>query len=222
MAKGGSGTNVINDNSKGSGENITPKSTTPMELTQLLKNSSGDTYRTAQEAIDGVVAELNNNDFSKSTRDLELLSADLGKNKRIMGYNTGNQIAINENYLKSGMNEAYDDSVESGYHPSRGKYTGTQAVIFHEYGHKINDDISRATGRSFEDIAREVCVSSAKSLKLGKTSELSKAISGYAKGSNTETIAEAYADVRCNGANAKRESKAVYKELKKLYDKTVK
>ena len=42
-------------------------------------------------------------------------------------------------------------------------------------------------------------------------------ISGYAKTNYAECVAEAFADVYCNGKNAKKESRAVVSELNKYY-----
>ncbi len=52
--------------------------------------------------------------------------------------------------------------------------------------------------------------------KYQNTTKIANAISGYAKENNAECIAEATADVYCNGRKAKTESKAIVKALKKL------
>ena len=66
-------------------------------------------------------------------------------------------------------------------------------------------------------IAGVICRSAASKLGIKGTKALAAKISGYAKESHTETIAEAYADVYCNGSNASAASRAVVAELKSWF-----
>lgn len=77
--------------------------------------------------------------------------------------------------------------------------------------------------KSFDDVAKRIMKDSQKILnkQAGKrkyqgTNKIANAISGYARENNAECIAEATADVYCNGRKAKSESKAVVQALKKL------
>ena len=115
------------------------------------------------------------------------------------------------------MNTVYDKSVESGYHPSRGNKTGVEAVTYHEMGHAITDHIAGKMGVKDLDAASKKVVNNAYKATKGKggTKAWAKKISGYATDSFAECVAEAVADVYCNGNKAHKHSKAIFAELKK-------
>ena len=77
-------------------------------------------------------------------------TAKLGGNSKttILGYfeidGSGNtSINMNQHYVNvAKMNKTYDRSVKSGYHPSRGNNTGTEAVSLHETGHALTYHLS--------------------------------------------------------------------------------
>ena len=143
------------------------------------------------------------------------------KNSVIGYYDGGNNIAINENYFNSSkLNDAYDQCVKSGFHPSRGNKTGLEAVTAHEYGHALTAYAAKKMG------AGSLVAAAAKIVKESKGAaghknvyDLASKISGYAKHSYAETIAEAFSDVFCNGSKAKKESRAVVDTMNK-YIKT--
>lgn len=138
----------------------------------------------------------------------------------VLGYyrRDDNIVALSDKYMdRKKMNTTYDAGVKDGFHPSRGDKSGVEAVMAHEYGHAIQDKVARKMGMSMEDSAAEIVKNARKNLKgndgkplHSNTKQMASAISGYANYNYKETIAEAFADVYCNGRNgAKRESMAI-------------
>lgn len=126
-------------------------------------------------------------------------------------------MAINEKYLDTqAMNKAYDDAVATGFHPSRGGKSGVFAVMTHELGHAVTDRIAQQRGTDIDGYARDVVTEVTRKLGVN-AKQLASKISGYAKHSDAECIAEAVADVRCNGRKASKESREIYKILKRDY-----
>lgn len=134
-------------------------------------------------------------------------------------YSPGDKsVSLNTNYTDiDKMNSVYDASVSSGYHPSRGNLTGTEAVALHELGHALNDHVAQKMGLPDLHVAAQRIVDNAIKATGGIMAHKKWAgsISGYAKSSDAETIAEAVADYYCNGENAHRYSKAIMDELRK-------
>lgn len=132
-----------------------------------------------------------------------------------LGYYDGSNLAINKNYLNvDNMNKTYDASVESGYHPSRGNKSGLEAVTSHEMGHKLTDEIGKKMGlgswkleEASDRVLKEATTKAG--YKKNATYQLASKVSGYAKSSKAEALAEAFADVYCNGSKASKESKAI-------------
>ena len=135
-------------------------------------------------------------------------------------YAYGGNLAVNESYFDNEtMNRAYDACVSSGFHPSRGKKSGMEAVVAHEMGHRLTDIAGQKKGYgewAFGRIDNEIVATAAKTLGM-KHGDLRAKISGYAQQNNAECIAEAYADVYCNGGRAKKASREVVKELNKYF-----
>lgn len=128
-------------------------------------------------------------------------------------------LAINENYTNpSKMDAVYDKAVASGFHPSRGDVSGTQAVTLHEMGHALTDYYGEKIGVRDIDVASEIIVNRAyrQSNGRGGTKVWGGKISGYAKESNAECVAEAVADYYCNGSNAHANSRAIMNVLKSI------
>lgn len=117
------------------------------------------------------------------------------------------------------MNKVYDNSVSSGYHPGRGSKSGVEAVTIHEMGHAVTADIQRKMGAKNMDKAAEKIVKAAYKSSKGKggTKAFAGKISGYAKDSWAECVAEAVADYVCNGSKASSSAKAIVTEMKKYY-----
>lgn len=137
--------------------------------------------------------------------------------RSVLGYYGGGRVALNTNYTNvDKMNSTYDAAVKSGYHPSRGNKSGTEAVMYHEMGHALTDHIKNKVGASNLDTASKKIVNDAYKASNGKGGTLAWAgkISGYAKESFAECVAEAVSDWYCNGNKAKSQSKAIMKQLK--------
>ena len=149
-------------------------------------------------------------------------AAELGgaDKEHILGFYSADtkSVALNDNYTNvDKMNQVYDASVSSGYHPSRGSLTGTEAVALHELGHALTDHVAKKMGlNSLDQAARKLFMDAYKaSGGRGKYKAWAGQISGYAQENYAESIAEAVADYYCNGQNAHRNSIAIMDQLKK-------
>lgn len=134
-----------------------------------------------------------------------------------LGYYGGGQLGINTNYTDvQKMNASYDAAVKSGFHPSRGNKTGTQAVTIHEMGHALTDHIAQKMGEKDLDAGAKKIVNTAYKNSKGKggTKAWAGKISGYAQQNYAECVAEAVADVYCNGSKAAKESHAIVSVMK--------
>lgn len=142
----------------------------------------------------------------------------------VLAYYDGEGIAINNEYLNSKtMNDAYKKCVESGFHPSSGSKTGMEAVVSHELGHAVNGIIADRMGTSLHASADRIVNEAVKNTKHKSVNTFQSKISGYAKHSNAETVAEAMADCYCNGKKASTESKAIQKVVDKyMKDRPIK
>lgn len=135
-----------------------------------------------------------------------------------LGVYGNGSVGINQNFTNiEKMNKTYDAAVASGYHPSRGNKSGTEAVTLHEMGHALTDKIAQKTGAKDLDTAAKTIVDNAYKNSKGKggTKAWAGKISKYAKESNAECIAEAVSDWYCNGNKASSASKAIMGELNK-------
>lgn len=174
--------------------------------------------------INGSVRQVND-DFPGLTSDTitEVNSAVLGgrDKERVLGFYGDKRLALNENYTNvDKMNSVYDQAVSEGYHPGRGNKTGVEAVTYHELGHALTDHVSKKagiTGVNTIDRTSEKIVNDAYKASKGRggTKAWAGKISGYAKESYAECVAEAVADWYCNGSKATKQSKAIMTELRK-------
>lgn len=129
-------------------------------------------------------------------------------------------VAFNENYFnKKKLTTAYDECVKSGYHPGRGNKTAVQAVAAHELGHHINNKLAARLGKDSDALATEICNTARKQTKHRGVVQMENKISRYASSNNKEAIAEAMADVYCNGKKAKKESIAIVNVIDSYYKK---
>lgn len=135
---------------------------------------------------------------------------------------TDKTVGINTNYTNiDKMNRVYDEATKSGYHPSRGDLTGTEAVTLHEMGHALTDYAAKKMGYTgpvaFENAANAIVNNAYKSSKgKGGTLAWAGTISRYAQDSYAECIAEAVSDWYCNGDKASKASKAIITEMKRV------
>ena len=147
-----------------------------------------------------------------------MLAEVTGKDSTVMAYSDGTDIGFNSKYFNGvNMEGAYKACVDSGFHPSNGNKTAIQAVASHEYGHVLTEQAAKKLGAADMYDAAEIIVNRATAATKHRGSiSFAKKISGYAGRSNAECVAEAIADVYCNGRKASTESKAIYKELKNI------
>ena len=149
----------------------------------------------------------------------QFMLADIGgKDSLTMAYSDGENIGFNSSYFDgANMNGAYDECVKSGFHPSRGNKSAMQAVASHEYGHVLTAKAGQKMGIYDMDKAAKVIVDRARKTTSHKGSiSMAAKISGYAGESNAECIAEAIADVYCNGRKASAESRAIVSVMRDI------
>lgn len=134
-----------------------------------------------------------------------------GSDANTMAYYDGTNIAFNKAYFnKAKMEGAYESCVKSGFHPSQGNKTAIQAVASHELGHALTDVVGSRMRGVKGDTANAILKEAQKQGKFkGTLADMAGKISGYAKYNPRECIAEAFADVYCNGSKAHKESQAI-------------
>ncbi len=171
--------------------------------------------------IDSVMSAVKNvfDDYGIDLSDIQIATLK-GKGLTTMAYyDAGGNLAVNKNFFDSKkMDKAYDRCVESGFHPSRGNKSGLEAVASHELGHRLTEEVGRKMGLGdwqLDKASNSIVKDAKKKLGLKTTSDVRKKVSGYAKESNAEAVAEAFADVYCNGKKASKASQAIVDSLKK-------
>ena len=208
---GGRGANSGGEGwSGGGGGDITIINTTSLvsarEGQQLEVDETLQTFKDMHEEYGYVVDDL----------EIATLSS---KDASVMAYYDGSNIAFNETYFdKAKMETAYARCVKDGFHPSQGNKTALQAVASHEIGHALTDKAIAKMGSKLgkQDGAEAILKEAQKSIgHKGKLASMAGKISGYAKESARECIAEAVADVYCNGKNAHKESQAIVNVMNK-------
>lgn len=157
-------------------------------------------------------------EYGYAVDDLQL--ATLGaQDAGTMAYYDGANIAFNKQYFnKQLMEGAYANDVKSGFHPSQGNKTALQAVASHEIGHALTDKAIAKMGGKLgkQDGATAILKEAQKQAgHKGKLADMASKISGYAKHSPREAIAEAFADVYCNGKKATKESQSIVSVMNK-------
>lgn len=204
---------------------------------ESLSNSSGKSVNIQNETDVWSFRHNRNNEpfvdaINSSARDMQKDFPDLmktvntinatefgGADKRnTLGVYGQGSVGINTNYTNvDKMNKVYDRAVETGFHPSRGNKSGTEAVTYHELGHALTDNVAQKIGAKDLDSASKKIVNDAYKASggTGGTKKWAGGISGYAQDSFAECVAEAVADHYCNGSKASKQSKAIMKELKK-------
>lgn len=169
--------------------------------------------------VDEVLSVLR--DFNERYNDQvgDIVLADItGRSVGVLGYCDGTNIGINRSFFNTEkLNRVYDEGVKDGYHPSRGNKSALEAVVSHEIGHHLTEVASKnmgMTGFMNMDKASDRIVNEARTLtKHRGVVQMASKISRYATSSNAEAVAEAVADVYCNGGSAKAESKVIVQVL---------
>lgn len=150
-------------------------------------------------------------EYGDSVKDITLQAATF-TDPSVLGAYGGNTLYMNQKYIKNkNLTAAMKDAEKSGFHPSIGNKTGAEAVAAHELGHRLGEVAAGKAGISQQDIVGRAAK------KVGiRTENMAGHISGYARSSYAETIAEAFSDVHCNGKKANRVSKAIVNEVKSI------
>lgn len=152
----------------------------------------------------------------------QFMLADVGgKDSATLAYSDGENIGFNTRYFDGkNMTGAYDASVASGFHPSRGSKSAMEAVASHEYGHVLTEKAAAKLGikgvNTMDSAAKTIVDRALAQTKHKGSMRMASQISGYAQKSNAECVAEAVCDVYCNGSKAKSESKAIVKTLNSI------
>lgn len=201
--------------SKGSGANINIENT--LDVWSYRHNPDNAPF--ADQINEGM--RKIQRDFTGIMDSVQTVSAATlgGKDKRnTLGYYAPGLggLAINDNYTNiDKMNTTYDAAVKSGFHPKRGRLSGTQAVTLHEAGHALTDYVAKKTGVDFDTAAANVVKAAYKKSSVkGGNINFAKTISGYATKNYAECVAEAVCDYYCNGSKAKKASKLIMDELR--------
>ena len=193
--------------------------------------SENDILGTTNLLIDTKLDDVTRKEVTKTLKDFQdeyglnynnTRIAKLKPKSNALAYYDGDGIAINAKYLNSKkMNDAYQRCVESGFHPKSGSKTGMEAVVAHELGHALNDMAGAKMGvKGGIDASSKAIVNEArKQTKHRGVVQMASKISGYARSSNAEAIAEAVADVYCNGKKARSESRAIVNVMNKYLKK---
>ena len=193
--------------------------------------SENDILGTTNLLIDTKLDDVTRKEVTKTLKDFQdeyglnynnTRIAKLKPKSNALAYYDGDGIAINAKYLNSKkMNDAYQRCVESGFHPKSGSKTGMEAVVAHELGHALTDMTGAKMGvKGGIDASSKAIVNEArKATKHRGVVQMASKISGYAKQSNAEAIAEAVADVYCNGKKARSESRAIVNVMNKYLKK---
>ena len=130
----------------------------------------------------------------------------------VLGAYGGDTLIMNEKYVKNAnLTKAMQEGAKTGFHPPIGKKTGAEAVAAHEIGHRLGEIAAKKAGID----QREIVARAGKAVNIN-TANMAGHISKYARSNYGETIAEASADVFCNGKRASKASKAIMAEVKKI------
>ena len=150
-------------------------------------------------------------EYGSAVKDIKLSVGTFDK-QGVLGAYGNDRLIMNEKYVNNAnLTKAMQEGAASGFHPGIGDKTGAEAVAAHEIGHRLGEIASRQAGIS----EREIVARAGKTVNI-KTETMAGHISGYARSNYGETIAEASADVYCNGKNASKASIAIMAEVKNI------
>ena len=157
-------------------------------------------------------------DYGVTANDLQIATLDK-KDANTMGYfdPVAQNMAINVNYMNSDrVNKAYDRGVQYGEHPSRGNKSALESIAYHELGHSVAHKLAGDKwGKEYDNFCNKVVKEAGNTLGYKKFQDFTSKISRYGTKNSSEAIAEAFADVYCNGSNAAKESQAIINTINK-------
>jgi hypothetical protein len=181
-------------------------------------SSERETYRSEVDQVLTVARDIQR-DYGVIANDLQVAVMTPGSTAMAY-YDSSGNVAINRTYFNDAkIQQAYDNSIQSGFHPGNGSKTAMEAVAAHEMGHLLTAQAAERVGDRAWDVktAKTIVNRAVKSAGVKDAKTLANRISGYAKTNYAECIAEAFSDVYCNGRNARRESTAVVNELNRYF-----
>lgn len=179
---------------------VTVKSSHP--LTDEISTGGGGFANEIMNTRDAFERE-----YGSAVKDIKLSVGTFNK-PGVLGAYGQDTLIMNERYVKSAnLTTAMKNT--DGFHPSIGNKTGAEAVAAHEIGHRLGEIAAKKAGIS----QREIVQRASKTVNI-KTENMAGHISKYARSNYAETIAEASADVFCNGNKASKASKAIMAEVK--------
>lgn len=173
-------------------------------LTDEISRGGGSFANEIMNTRDAFEAE-----YGSAVKNMNLSVATFDKRNTLGAYG-GDTLYMNRRYVS---NRNLTDAMKNtdGFHPGIGNKTGAEAVAAHEIGHRLGEVAAKKAGVS----EREIVARAGKTVKIS-TANMAGHISGYARSNYGETIAEASADVFCNGRNASKASIAIMDEIKKI------
>lgn len=171
-----------------------------------IANGAGLYANEIQNARDAMEREYGN---IISKAGLEI--GDFGRSDAL-GMSDGYTVYMSDKFVKNNnLTKVMKDAEKSGFHPKIGKKTGAEAVTAHELGHFLAEQAMKKSKLDERQIVERA------SKKVGiKVNNMAGTISQYARYNYAETIAEASADVFCNGRRASKASKAIMAEVKRI------
>lgn len=185
--------------------------------TESFMSARGRMGNSADAALD--VFKDVSDEYGYVVNDIEIATMK-GSGANVLAYYDGANVAFNQSYLKGeAMEKAYEACVKDGYHPSKGNKTALQAVTAHELGHGLTDAVATKMGLTgpgkLHTAATNIVNEARKSTSHRGVVQMASKISRYATSSNAEAVAEAFADVYCNGKKARSESQAIVNVVNK-------
>ena len=188
----------------GSGSTATVKSS--HNLTEEIGKGGGSFANEIMNTRDAYERE-----YGDAVKDITLQAATFS-DPSVLGAYGGNTLYMNQAYIKNAnLTDSMKEAERSGFHPKLGGKTGAEAVAAHELGHRLGE-VAAQKGKTSE---KDIVARAAKKVGL-KTENMAGHISGYARKNYGETIAEAHADVYCNGKKASKASRAIVNEVKSI------
>lgn len=204
-SKGGGGAGPFGGGMDNKESTATVRSSHP--LTDEIGKSGGGNF--ANEIMN--TRDEFEREYGSAVKGLNLYAATFNQ-RGVLGAYGGDTLYMNQRYIRNAnLTAAMQESVRTGFHPSIGNRTGAEAVASHEIGHRLGEIAAQRIGGSQQDIVGRAAK------KVGiKTENMAGHISKYARTNYAETIAEASADVFCNGNNASKASLAIMAEVKSI------
>lgn len=198
-AGGGGGGGMLDKNTS-----VSVKSSHP--LTDAIPKGGGGFANEIMNTRDAFERE-----YGSVIKNLNLSLASFNQ-KDVLGAYGDNTLYMNETYSKNkNLTSAMQSAARNGFHPNIGNRTGAEAVAAHELGHRLGEMAAKKAGIDQAEIVKRA----GQKIRL-KQASLGSNISKYATYNYLETIAEASADVFCNGTKAAKASRAIMAEIKAI------